>query len=346
MTIVETTATAETALHGVLAARLAELTMDPEEYRVEVGGQTVEAPDPIAFRAQLSTALYEHWHAGNAEREDATPTHRRDAEFESELTAATPHSGTATTATLRALPDDATPGRAVVELNRVRVLVPADLVAGRTPGDAVVLDLPAVRPMVSPGFLLASGSTGGNRGKDVLRLYIHLETPEHAPAVWRTVLEVLESHGARYRAKVLSRRTSYPRRDAIVVYLPDESQHHVPDLVRALEGMPGLGEATSALARAIRPGLAMAWEPADGRPGWRRVSFGQHRTMAVARGVFRHMTDAVPLSLAVTEELTAAGVDPGDPARNLDSPAFPDTAAPDTGAPAAAGPAGPAAVPA
>lgn len=341
MTIVET---GEAALHGALAAHLAELRIDPEEYRVEVGGQTVEAPDPIAFRAQLTTALYEHWHAGTGGREAAPTVQRRDAGFEGELAAATPHSGTATPATLRALPDDTAPGPAVVEVNRVRVLVPAELVqpvAGRTPGDALVLDLPAARPMLSPGFFFASGSAGGNRGKEVLRLYVHLETPEHAPAVWRKVLEVLESHGARYRAKVLSRRTSYPRRDAVVVYLPDESQPHVPDLVRALDGLPGLGEATSVLARTIRPGIAVAWEPADERPGWQRVSFGQHRAMAITRGVFRHMSDGVPLRLAVAEELTAAGVDPGDPARNLDSPAFPDTGA--TPGPA---PAGLAAVPA
>jgi HopA1 effector protein family len=341
----ETVETEEVALHAELAAHLAELRIDAEEYRVEVGGQTVEAPDPIAFRAQLTTALYEHWHAGTAGREAAPGVQHRDAAFERELTAATPHHGTATPATLHALPDAVLPddaGSAVVEVNRVRVLVPADLVAGRTPGDALVLDLPAVRPMLSPGFLLASGSAGGNRGREVLRLYLHVELPEQAPALWRTALEVLEGHGARYRAKALSRRTSYPRRDAIVLYLPEESQPHLPDLVRALEGAPGLGGATSVLARGIRPGLAMAWEPADDRPGWRRVSFGQHRAMAVTRGILRHMSDGVPLRLAVAEELTAAGVDPLDPARNLDSPAFPDpggTAAPAPAALAAAVPA-------
>ncbi|WP_405587850.1 T3SS effector HopA1 family protein [Streptomyces sp. NBC_01190] len=342
MSIVETggAQTGEAALHGALAAHLAELRIDAEEYRVEVGGQRVEAPDPIAFRAQLTTALYEHWHAGTAGRE-AAPAHHRDTAFERELAAATPHSAAATPATLRALPDDAVSGQAVVEVNRVRVRVPAGMVAGSTPGDALVLNLPAVRPMLSPGFLFAGGSAGGNRGKEVLRMYVHLSTSEHAPAVWRALLEVLEGHGARYRAKVLSRRTSYPRRDAVVLYLPEESRPHVPDLVRAVEGLPGLGAATPVLARAVRPGLAMAWEPADERPGWRRVSFGQHRAMAVTRGIFRHMSDGVPLHSAVAEELTAAGVDPEDPARNLDSSAFPDP-----GAPAAHDPAGLAAVPA
>ena len=253
MTIVETVETAGTALHGELAAQLAELRIDAEEYRVGIGGETVEASDPIGFRTQLTTALYEHWHAGTAGRE-TPPAYHRDTEFERELTAATPHRSTATPAVLRTLPDDAAPGRAVIEVNRVRVRVPAELVAGHASGDELVLDLPAVRPMLSPGFLFVSGSVGGNRGRQLLRLYVHVETPEQAPAVWRTVLEVLESNGTPYRAKVLSRRTSYPRRDAIVVYLPEESQPQVPGLVRALEGAAGLGAATSVLAHTVRPG--------------------------------------------------------------------------------------------
>jgi hypothetical protein len=320
--------TGEAALNGELAARLAELRIDPEEYRIEVGDRTVEAPDPIAFRAQLTSALYEVWHAGITAHATALPVQWRDRAFEDDLAAGVPHRGTATPARLCPRPDGVDPAQAVVEVNRVRLLVPAEAVSGRTPGDEVVLDLPAVRPLLSPGFLVATGAAGGGSGgKAVLRLYVHLQAPEHAPAVWRTALEVLESRGARYRAKVLSRRARYPRRDALVVYLPQESRRHVPDLVGALDGLAGVGGATSMLARPIRPGLAMAWEPADDRPGWRRVSFGQHRAMAVARGVVRHMGEGVELHEAVAGELTAAGVDPAEPARNLDSPDFPHVGA-------------------
>jgi hypothetical protein len=191
------------------------------------------------------------------------------------------------------------------------------------PGDPVVLDLPAVRPMLSPGFFFVMGAAGGAGGGAVLRLYVHLTAAECAPEIWHTVLCLLEGRGARYRAKVLSRSDAYPRRDAIVVYLPEESWRHAPDLARALDGAAGVGAATSVLAHRIGPGLAMAWEPADDRPGWRRMSFGQHRSMAIARGVVRHVSDDVPLHLAVAEELTAAGADPAEPARNLDSPDFP-----------------------
>ena len=318
--------TEQAALSGALTAHLAALRMEPEDSRVHVGDKAVGESDLVAFRAQLSSALYELWHSGTAGRDADGVAYHRDEPFERDLTAAAPQRATATPATLRTLPDGTRTGHAVVEVNRVRLLVPAEAVSGAEPGDALVLDLPAVRPMLSPGFLFATGTAGAGGGPGVLRLYVHVETPEHAPAVWHTVLDVLESRGARYRAKVLSRRTSYPRRDAIVVYLPEDARCHVPDLARALDGLPGLGTAAPVLAHPVQPGLTMAWEPADQRLGWQRMSFGQHRTMAVAHGVVRHMSHGVPLHEAVAEELKAAGIDPADPARNLDSPAFPGSA--------------------
>lgn len=319
------------ALAPGLAAALAGLRIDPDLDQVGIGARTVEADDPIAFRAALASALYEHWHAGTPEREMVPAGVRRSPAYEHELTRVFPHGHTATEATVHALPDDAGtgdgPGLGVVEVGRVRIAVPAEVVAGRAPGDRFVLDLPAARPMLSPGFLYAKGAAGGTDGSTVLRMYVHVEAPEHGPALWRGVLETLEGRGARYGAKILSRPESYPRRDAIVLYLPQASWSCVPDLVRALDGAVGLGEATSVLTHRLAPGLALAWEPTDTRPGRTRVSFGQHRTMAVAGGVVRHMSDGVDLEQAVAEELTASGVDPAEPARNLDSPAFPDAVA-------------------
>ncbi len=310
-------------LDYTLRAYLDAVRIEPADDLIQVGDRILEAANLTSLRAELSTVLYDLWHAGTVERGAKRVISRRDAELERELTAATPQRVTAVRGTVGTLAygDDAEHG--VVEVNRVRVLVPADTVSGKAPGDTVVLDLPAVRPMLSPGFFFAVGTAGGTGGGAVLRFYVHLDAAEYAPGAWHTVLDLLESRGARYRAKVLSRSDAYPRRDAIVVYLPEESWRHVPDLAHALGAAAGLGTATSALAHRIGPGLAMAWEPADDRPGWRRMSFGQHRCMAVARGVVRHVSDDVPLYQAVAEELTAAGADPAQPARNLDSPDFP-----------------------
>ena len=309
-----------------LAAALAALRIEADLDRVGVGARTVEAQDPVAFRAALATALYESWHAGTAEREMTPAGVRRSLAYEHELTMAFPHAVSATKATVHALPEAGGDGSGlgVVEVNRVRIAVPAQAVAGHAKGEEILVQLPAARPMLSPGFLYAVGAAGGAHGEDVLRMYVHVQDPGHGPALWHTVLSTLEARGARYGAKALSRPESHPRRDAIVLYLPQSAWSCVPDLVRALDGAPGLGEATSVLAHRVAPGLALAWEPTDIRAGRPRVSFGQHRTIAVACGVVRHMSDGVDLEQAVAEELVSAGADPAEPARNLDSPAFPE----------------------
>src|SRR4051812_43082698 len=51
---------------------------------------------------------------------------------------------------------------------------------------------------------------------------------------------------------------------------------------------------------------AIAWEPADTRPGMSGLSFGQHRAIAMAIGLSGE-----------------ANIDPAAPARNLDSPDSP-----------------------
>lgn len=320
--------TAETGaavLGDELAAQLADLRIEPEQDQVAVGDRTISGSDPIALRAKLASALYESWHAGMAARpaESASPSPHRDAEFEQQLADCVPHTVSATPAVVHALPDDEDPGHGVAEVNRVRVRVAAADLAGRAAGDRVTLALPALRPMLSPGFLLVSGASGSTSAGPTLRLYVHVAEAAQAPAAWRSVLEHLEDRHAHYRAKVLSRRELYPRRDAIVVYLPESSWSYVPDLAAAVADAAALGGPTSPFAHRIGPGLALAWEPDDERPGWRRVSFGQHRARAVARGVVRTMSDGVPLECAVAEELTAAGADPAAPARNLGSPEFP-----------------------
>ena len=318
-----TTQLSGTALDDTLRAHLADLRIEAEEGLVQVGDRIIEAVDATSLRAKLSVALYDLWHAGIVGRAGRRALPRRDTALERGLLAATPHRTAPVPGRVGALPDGGPAGHGVVEVNRVRVLVAADTVRGLVPGDPVVLALPAARPRLTPGFFFVTGSAGGTDAGAVLRLYVHLTAAEHAPQAWRTVLHLLEARGARYRAKVLSESSAYPRRDAAVVYLPESSWQHVPELAHALAGAPGLGESTSVLARRIGPGLALAWDPTDGRPGERRMSFGQHRSTAVARGVVRHVRDDAPLHAAVAEELTAAGADPAVPARNLDSPPFP-----------------------
>ncbi|MFW6723037.1 T3SS effector HopA1 family protein [Streptomyces sp. MAR4 CNY-716] len=80
---------------------------------------------------------------------------------------------------------------------------------------------------------------------------------------------------------------------------------------------------TSAFARAVAPGVALAWEPEDDRPGYRGMSFGQHRAAVVAGAVLAHARERNPERTVhehVTEQVRAAGIDPDAHDRNLNSP--------------------------
>ncbi|MDX3228062.1 T3SS effector HopA1 family protein [Streptomyces sp. ME19-01-6] len=198
-------------------------------------------------------------------------------------------------------------------------------------GARVVVELPAVRPTLSPGFLLVDGVDGrpaDRADRELLRIYVHLRYPDAAPRVWGALLAELGARSVPYRAKVLSRPCAYPRRDAIVVYLDADRADVVFPLAAAVRRLPGIGADTSVFARRLLPGIALAWEPRDPRPGWRGQSFGQHRAAAVAEGVVRHMADRERTDLAreIAASLHSAAADPAEPARNHSSPGLPAAA--------------------
>lgn len=319
-------------LSQALSDRLPELELRPDG-GVRVGERWITADSPRLLRAELGGALYAAWHAGVVARDRRMP--RRDAEAEARLAAAVPHAGTPAPAVVRSHGTDAADGHVVVEFGRVRVRVPADAVLtdGDTvppPGTEVTVLIPAVRPALSPGFLLVHGPRGGlaNRG-EVLRLYAHVADPEHAPALWGTVLRVLADAGVRYQAKVLSRPWSYPRQDAIVVYLEAADGPVATRVAERLKGMPGLGHGTSCFAHRLAPGLAVAYDPRDPQEPAGRQSFGQHRANAVADGVVRHAADpgGTDLTDAIRQALLKVAADPAGPARNLGSPELPSPCA-------------------
>lgn len=220
----------------------------------------------------------------------------------------------------------------VVEHHGVRLCVPRSAVTGPdlAPGASVLVDVPAVRPWLSPGFLLVHGSPGAARhgGAGLVRVYVHLTRPEAAAPVWREVLGALEALGVPYQAKVLSHRRHYPRRDALVVYLGDahaDAADTVADAVERCRGGAagaedaGIGVETSVFAARLAPGVAVAREPADPRPGRRGMSFGQHRAAAVAEGLLAHARapEAGSREATVRVALLRAGIRPSAPERNL-----------------------------
>ena len=304
-----------------------------------IADREITADTPARLRDRLAVLIYEHLHAGRPGRDEPMPRSLRDRALEHLLYQATPHRSTPYRARLRGLYEDLP----VVEIDGVRVRMPAADPGTATPAevsaasalreaaersttsaDDIYADvrLAATRPALSPGFFLVDGSLGLPSRSAVLRLYTHVAEASYAPDVWHTVLTALEAAEVPYRAKISSSPLLYPRRDALVVYLGEEALHAVNTVGEALRGLPGIGAETSPFADEITAGFAAAWEPDDDRPGRRNMSFGQHRSAAVAAGLTAHRVDPhhPSAAAAVAASLTEAGVDPAHPARSLGRP--------------------------
>lgn len=325
-----------TVLDGALEEVLAAVSLTAEGTGVYLGDREVRADQPRQLRQRLGTALYETFHAGHAFGDKPGILHR-DMVLESKLAEVVPHTTTPVAAQpVPAQPLDDRPvddqpvddqpaaGDPVVLLGGVRVRLPTGaLPAG--PGSRqraqVALDLPTSRPRLSPGFFLVDGSRGSCGPGPLLRLYLHLVEPAPAVEVWKVVLECLEEQGVPYRTKITSSRRLLPRRDGLVVYLGPESWHAVPAVVQAVP-TTAVGASISAFAHVLAPGVALAWEPDDGRPGRKNSSFGQHRSLAIAEGIMDSVEDGdlSRLHTHVFTRLNESGIDPSALFRNSGSP--------------------------
>ncbi|KAB8197148.1 hypothetical protein FH608_000830 [Nonomuraea phyllanthi] len=291
-----------------------------------VRDQKVEGSTPRELVGNLARALYVTLHCGREERDGLGPRTLRDRRLEERFTEATPHQ--ATWLPVRNPRPSGQDGVTVVEIDGVRVAVPADAVLepGESPHPGqVTLRVPSYRAALSPGFFLVDGSQGHPMDKPLLRVYVHVAEAEHAPRAWNAVLAGLEAANRPYRAKVCSSPLLYPRRDALVVYLGVSDWHLASAVEAAVRGLPGIGHDTSPFARRLAPGVGIACEPEDARPERAGMSFGEHRALALAEGLVAQAASGPGSSAgsAVAESLIAARIDPGEPARNSDSPEFP-----------------------
>ncbi|WP_222192511.1 T3SS effector HopA1 family protein [Modestobacter italicus] len=307
--------TVPSSLTGVLAA-LDAVRVDASTWTARVGRRELSGGSPADLRPQLVGAMYEVLHAGRAEEKDLGRI-VREGDVEQVLAASLPHDTAPRRARLLRREDD---GGAVVDLGDVRVRLPAELTpAGVAVDEVTELRLPAARPGLSYGFFLVDGPRGAQPpgATPLRRLYVHAQDPESAATAWRRALEVLNAAGVHYRSKTLSHRDGYPRRDAVVVYLPATEAHLVQDVSAAVAGCPGLGEDVSAFAHRIAPGIAVADEPHDPRPQYRGLSFGEHRCSLAAAALMRHAEDpTADLAELLAEECQKAAVDPDDLAFN------------------------------
>lgn len=228
-----------------LLRALAGVSVSPDRCSATVAGAALTAESPRQLTAELGAALYGFLHSGQGAVPPSFVQRRRDLPFEEELRAGLPH---------------------------------------RRRGDLLRLQLPAGRPALSPGFFLVEGSRQPSRRSELLRVYVHLDAAEHAPAVWAAVLSHLEDRALPYQAKVLSDRALYPRRDALVVYLPRESWSGLAPLAAALADSAGIGPATCLLAHPGRAGCRDRRRAVGPTPPGHVPELGLHRLLLVVTG--------------------------------------------------------------
>ena len=311
-------------LGDVLQGVLDDVRIAPDASRATVLDREVEATGPREMKRLLAGALYERVHAGARVRE--LPPRLRDPDLEARLAAVVP------VRTLRVRvpllsPAQPVPGsegrRVLVGLAGLRVWVPAGSVEAHDrdrawePGARADVVVPAVRPAVSPGFLFVDRSTVEASG--VQRVYVNVAEPERAPEVWGRVLEHLEGAGLSFRAKVLSAKDLYPRRDAVVVYLSSRDASAARGLADEVAGLDGVGTEVSRFAHRLAPGVATAAEPRDHRRGMQGLSFGEHRATVIATALVESAASPHERPARVLAALVEAGVDPADLARNSPS---------------------------
>ncbi|MEU3575778.1 T3SS effector HopA1 family protein [Streptomyces globisporus] len=308
-----------------LAAALDLVDVRADGLEARVAGRTLTADSPRDLRGRLTNALYEEFHAGNgAHRRDADAAPRRtlrDSALERRLAAAVPHPTTPVTGRLLEVGEG---GELVVRLPEITARIAADRLIGPAapvPGELVQVALEAARPALSPGFFYVMGSRPlPVPAGPVRRLFLHARDAAAAVGLWAVALAALEDVGARYHAKVLSDEDDYPRRDSVVVYLHGDHAPAERAVAAAVRDLPGLGGDTSLFTARLAPGVAAAWDPRDPRPGRDGMSFGQHRSFALATALVDHAQGAGPgdgLADHVVRAFRAAGIDPEHPENNL-----------------------------
>ncbi|WP_394621491.1 T3SS effector HopA1 family protein [Lentzea sp. JNUCC 0626] len=296
----------------MLAAQLAALLPEIRTgATTTVNGHRLDADTRPQLVVRLTEWLYAELHAGMANRTLALALSKRDRWLEQACTEVVPHAAAPVRAVLREAGE-----LLLVEWDGVLVRVPRAWTAGLPAvGETVDLLVPPARPALSPGFLFVNGSRPVERTSPLLRVYVHVSDPDSAVGAWRAVLRALESASVAYQAKVLSRARQYPRRDAIVVYLPSAAA--APLVADAVRGLPGIPDETSVFTERLAAGVATAWEPADPRPGRTGLSFGQHRCLVLAHALLDAADSGEPSEPVIVRAFRDAGIDPLHPARNI-----------------------------
>lgn len=313
-----------TSLARTLAELLCEAVSSDDRRWYLWGRPVVEKHGPV--ESTLAFELYTRLHVRTPAGSDPVLPRRVPA-FASALAHAVPHP----TVRLPVMRADwhgscaLGPDETVVLLDGLRVRVGTDTVHEtdlvHLPSGAVHVTVPSVRPAASPGFLLAYGSHQPfpDHGPTT-RVYVSVDDSQAASEVWAGVLEQAEKSGLVYSAKVASQPDAYPRTDAVVVYLNGASWNEALQLAHDCTALPGTAPHTSAFTRKVGPGVGIADDPRDNRPGMAALSFGQHRCLLAARALIAGGGHPDDVAQHLEREFLTAGLDPAAPERNRTPP--------------------------
>lgn len=184
-------------------------------------------------------------------------------------------------------------------------------------GDVVAVRFPKDSALGSPGFYVAFSDAGPARGAGSTRVYLDVRA-ECAIEVTAELLRRLLPHSLPYTYKIVSDPERYGRRDAAVLYVGRHDLSRVLPQVLALhaEQPSAFVDAVPAFTRAVRPGIALADNPAGAAGD--NLSFGEHRCALVAAAIARTALDAMGVDQAsllaeMRQELWNAGLDPDRP---------------------------------
>lgn len=293
-----------------------ELSVAENGTAATVGTERIQAGSEAELRAELSAAIYRNLHIRHSETAAQTPP-TGEPELVERLIAEIPHRQVyqPVAALGRQLAETGSP--TPVDVAGLMVLIHPEHLVRDAQGTITGAYFPSYRTNTTPGYVLALGEHGPGPG-EISRIYISSSSASDTVRYWGPLLRALNATGCGYQAKALSTAASHPRSDAIVLYLPRTDVNAVHLICEeALAGPHRATTPTSIFTEALGGQLATAQEPADPRPAYRGLSFGQHRSRVLAEALLSSARSGTTLRDAWQQAANQARIDPHNPGRNL-----------------------------
>lgn len=200
-------------------------------------------------------------------------------------------------------------GHCAVRRGEERIVVPqADV--DIEDGQQGKVRFPGGSALAQPGWYYARGEEGLPADAHVLRAYWNVCTAG-ARLLLRSLTRELNAERVQFNVKVLSDPQQYARADAGVLYLSVRQWPRAAPVIAQVHASVGryLKQATPMFTLPLGPGLAVAESPRDA-PG---LSFGLHRSLLVAEGLWEAHVNATDAVQAVIDRFRTAGLEPRRP---------------------------------